>query len=211
MEDDDELLNSTITADEILKCTKTLNNSKSPGINNIINEYIKNSQSKRLPFYVPSFNTILKSGMYPSQWSIGTIKPIYKKKGERVNPENYRQITLLSCIGKLFTSVLNNRLTKFLDEYDILSENQAGFRSGYFTTDHVFTLNSILDLFKHYILMEKSLASTERIDFWGKGYVGNHKIFRYLILIAYDLHQFYSIIFAAFSLRRTKNELGSQA
>ena len=167
MEDDDEFLNSTITADEILKCTKTLNNSKSPGIDNIINEYIKNSQSKRLPFYVPSFNTILKSGMYPSQWSIGTIKPIYKKKGERVNPENYRQITLLSCIGKLFTSVLNNRLTKFLDEHDILSENQA------------------------------SLASTERIDFWGKGYVGNHKIkriFRYLILIANDLHQCYSII-----------------
>ena len=44
------------------------------------------------------------------------IKPIYKNKGDPMNPENYRPITLVSCLGKLFTAVLNERLNMFLSE-----------------------------------------------------------------------------------------------
>ena len=45
---------------------------------------------------------------------------------------NYRGITLLSCLGKLFTSVINERLTVFIDSNQIISETQAGFRKGYY-------------------------------------------------------------------------------
>lgn len=51
---------------------------------------------------------ILNSGKRPSKWCEGIILPIYKNKGDVKNPENYRPITLLSCVSKLFTSVLNN-------------------------------------------------------------------------------------------------------
>ena len=78
------------------------------------------------------------------------IIPIYKNKGETSDPQNYRPITLLSCIGKLFTSILNNRLTLFIDENNVLSENEDGFRKNYSTVDHAFTLNSIIELLKHY-------------------------------------------------------------
>jgi 23S rRNA maturation mini-RNase III len=50
------------------------------------------------------------------------------KKGEKNKPENYRPITLLSCMGKLFASILNERLNALIDEFDILHENQTGFR-----------------------------------------------------------------------------------
>ena len=53
-----------------------------------------------------------------------------------------------SCLSKLFTSILNNRLAKFLDMYDTLNENQAGFRRGYSTVDHIFSLNIIVELIK---------------------------------------------------------------
>ena len=44
---------------------------------------------------------------------MGTIIPLYKNKGSRMDPDNYRGITLLSCVGKLFTAAINERL-KFL-------------------------------------------------------------------------------------------------
>ena len=72
---------------------------------------------------------------------IGKIIPLYKGKGDIKKAGNYRGITLLSCLGKLFTSMLNRRLTKFLEQNNVLHENQAGFRKGYGTVDHILYLN----------------------------------------------------------------------
>ena len=71
---------------------------------------------------------------------VGTIKPFYKYKGDKFNPKNYRPITIGSCFGKLFTAVLNARLSEFSDEMLLIIENQCGFRSGYSTTDCMFVL-----------------------------------------------------------------------
>lgn len=81
----------------------------------------------------------------PDSWLVGTIKPIFKKKGSPTDPENYRPITLLSCLGKLFAAILNNRVTQFLKISNILNENQAGFRATYSTSNHVFTLKFLID------------------------------------------------------------------
>ena len=75
------------------------------------------------------------------------IIPIFKNKGENTNPDNYRGITLLSCLGKLFTSVLNNRISEFFEDEKLLGEEQAGFRSSYSTIDHVFALKTIIDYY----------------------------------------------------------------
>ena len=56
------------------------------------------------------------------------ITYIYKNNDDPLLPENYRPITILSCLGKLFTSVINNRLTVFVESNNLLWENQAGFR-----------------------------------------------------------------------------------
>ena len=75
------------------------------------------------------------------------IIPIYKSKGSSDDPDNYRGITLLSCLGKLFTSVVNEHLNKFADRISLIKENQAGFRKKYSTTDHIFLLKNVIDLF----------------------------------------------------------------
>ena len=51
------------------------------------------------------FNDILQSGEVIPDWVMGMIVPIYKN-GSRLDPSNYRGITLISCLGKLFLSVL---------------------------------------------------------------------------------------------------------
>jgi hypothetical protein len=61
--------------------------------------------------------------LMPSSWLIGMIKPIYKNKGDKFNPNNYRPITIVSCLGKLFTAILNERLTEFSESFSVLCEN----------------------------------------------------------------------------------------
>ena len=93
------------------------------------------------------FNTILKTGIIPTNWCISFISPIYKNKGPKSDPDNYRGISLISCLGKLFSALINERLTKYIDTNNIIGEEQAGFRSGYSTHDHIFVLHSIIDLY----------------------------------------------------------------
>ena len=73
-------------------------------------------------------NIVLEFGIFPEVWSRGTIRPMYKNKGNTNDPDNYRGIIILTCMGKPFTTLLNNRLTKFLDSYNVICEEQAGFR-----------------------------------------------------------------------------------
>ena len=73
--------------------------------------------------------------------------PLYKDKGSLNDPDNYRGITLLSCVGKLFTAVLNDRVTKYLDAVGGIGDEQAGFRQGHSTIDHIFALHAILNIY----------------------------------------------------------------
>ena len=62
--------------------------------------------STKFCFYLVNlFNRILDTGKYPALWSFGLIVPIHKKD-DRSKVENYRGITLLSALGKLFTSII---------------------------------------------------------------------------------------------------------
>ena len=109
-------LNEPISADEILKCISNLKNSKaSSSTDNILNEYIKSTKDKLLPVNIFLFNSILDTGYMPESWLKGSINPIYKGKGQPSDPNNYRPITILSCLGKLFIAILNLRITKFMN------------------------------------------------------------------------------------------------
>ena len=66
------------------------------------------------------------------------------KKGDREDPGNYRGITLLSVVGKVFCKILNNRLVQCLDKEGALHEGQAGFRLNRGCMDNVYTLNEIV-------------------------------------------------------------------
>ncbi|MCG8112934.1 MAG: reverse transcriptase domain-containing protein [Candidatus Thiodiazotropha taylori] len=148
LNDTNEILNSHITCQEIKKCINNLKNAKSPGGDQILNEYLKSTKEIFLPVYETLFNKVFDSGILPTAWLEGSITPIYKNKGDSSDPVNYRPITILSCLGKVFTAVLNNRLTAFLDNSNILNENQAGFRKHYSTLDHSFVLSSLIEILK---------------------------------------------------------------
>ena len=140
------ILNDSITEDDISYAIQNLKSNKSHGSDLILNEFLKSAEGKMIDVFVNLFNLILNTGFIPEDWTIGILRPIYKNKGSRDDPNNYRPISILSCFSKLFTSVLNTRIKLFFEENRILGNEQAGFRNNFSTTDHLFSLYMIIDL-----------------------------------------------------------------
>ena len=75
------------------------------------------------------FNKILCTGSFPKGWSEAIIVPIFKK-GDAGDPNNFRGISLLSCLSKILTEVLNNRLVTWAKNAEKMYEMQGGFTVG---------------------------------------------------------------------------------
>ena len=136
-----ELLDCPVTEKEVGKAVKAMKNNKQPGKDGIRSEMISSACFYLCKPITKLFNFIWNTEQVSSSWSDGFICPIHKK-GSRSDSGNYRGITLLSCLGKLFQTVVRNRLTQWAD--DILVDNQTGFKTGYCTMDNVFFLNTVI-------------------------------------------------------------------
>ena len=107
----------------------------------------------------------------PTVWKIGIIKPIPKSSllDPRV-PLQYRGICLLSTVYKLFSGILNQRITKVADENALFVDEQNSFRKKRSCIDHIFTLTSIirnrkakrLPTYVAYIEFEKAFDRVDR-------------------------------------------------
>ncbi len=93
------------------------------------------------------FNKILTQEVVPSQWKTAEIILLHKK-GRRDEINNYRPISLTPNISKIFMSIIKDRMYNQLDMNQ--SREQGGFRKGYSTIDHIFTLNQLIEKAKEY-------------------------------------------------------------
>ena len=150
--DDSEFLHfscTNITDYQIKRCElqsamKTSKNNTSSGLERISNEMLKQSTPRLQECICKLFNIILSNEKYPSQWRENLLKPIHKK-GNDTDPRNYRGIVISSCLSKLFSKILHNRIEKHISDNSIMNENQTGFRKQYRTSDHILTLKSIIE------------------------------------------------------------------
>jgi hypothetical protein len=97
---------------------------------------------------VKLFNNILESGIFPDIWNISTISTLHKS-GSLYDCNNYHGISIGSCLGKLFTKILQYRISSYLEENNLIEDNQAGFRQDYRTTDQIFILKTRLNKYLH--------------------------------------------------------------
>ena len=119
-------LDYEIIVDELEYAAGKLKYGKASGYDNNCNEMIIALVRTYPTVLVKLFNKILESSEVIPEWALGMIVPIHKD-GPKLDTSNYRGITLISCLGKLFMSILNNRLSVFAVENGLLSPAQLGF------------------------------------------------------------------------------------
>ena len=161
VKDIDNILNRNFNLHEVKAMIAKLKDKKVAGIDTMISELLKNLDEPALNIIVKIMNKIFDTGEFPEEWAVEIIVILFNW-GEKNDINNYRGITLLSVIGKLLVGMLNERLTKFVEKHKIVYENQAGFRKGYRTTDHIFTLYSVIH---HTINVKKKPLYVCFIDF----------------------------------------------
>ena len=160
---------------EILTAIKQLKTGRSAGPDKMLNEFFINGKNELIDFIHPLFNKIFDTGFFPKEWSEGFIIPLHKK-GNTDDVNNYRGITLLSTLGKLFTRILNNRLDNWAEHYFIYIEAQAGFRQNMGTIDNIFILHGIIShmnnmnkkLYCGFIDFSKAFDYVVRPNLWQK-------------------------------------------
>ena len=104
-----DMPNIPIGVHEIREAITQLKPGKTGGEDLLIYELFSHGTVVLVPYVTSLFNFIFSSGIFPEPWTEGLLVPLHKK-GNLFLPDNYRGITLLSVLGKLFTRVLNNRL-----------------------------------------------------------------------------------------------------
>jgi hypothetical protein len=172
-EEDEGYMNRPISEEEVLFAFRKLKPRKAAGPDGIIGELLKNSSDQVLQFFIKLFNNLFDKGQFPRNWTESIILPLFKK-GDINNPSNYRGISLSDISNKLYSIIINNRLQEWVEEHNITGDYQAGFRKGYSTVDHMFTLLALVQkqfsrnrkLYVAFIDFEKAFDSINRNLLW---------------------------------------------
>ena len=142
----DDILDQPISLKELDVSLVNCKNGKAAGPDEISYEFWKNLPQLAKNYLLQLFNKVfLEESRTPKSWSKVLLKMLHKK-GDSNSPENYRPIALINTIAKVFTSILNYRLKKFVKFRNVLPEAQSGFREGRSCLDNIFILSSLIQL-----------------------------------------------------------------
>ena len=136
-----------ITACEVRLAIKQMKKGKAPGPDNLTVDLISDAGEPIHIRLARLFNVCLKKSRTPEEWN-KAILILLHKKGDPRDMNNQRPISLLNVVYKIFTKVITNRITRKLDENQ--PREQAGFRKGYSTIDHLQTVNQIIEKTNEY-------------------------------------------------------------
>ena len=142
--DNENVMNSAISLNEIRQAAKKLRKGKSTGYDEIPAETL--CFDSCLSFLHKFFRICFERGTVPSQWGLGIINPIQKSNcTDSRDPAGYRGITLTSAVYKLYCAILYERLNKWVEANEIISDCQNGFRKQRGTIDHLSSLTSLIE------------------------------------------------------------------
>ena len=182
----------------VLKQVMSMKTKKSVGLDGISMYILKESILEMIEPFTFLINKSLSEGIVPDNWKVAKVIPIHKK-GDKLDYNNYRPISLLPCASKVMERVVQRQLLDYIKSQSLLSQNQSGFRPKHSTvtalasvTDDWFhsidkgnyigtifvDLQKAFDMVDHLILISKleSLGVTGVELKWFKNYLSNRRI-----------------------------------
>jgi hypothetical protein len=118
---------SDISASNVALRLQNLKASKATGVDNISAKVLKAASHIIAPSLTVIFKQSLSTGIYINDWKLARVSPIYKSE-DRKKCENYRPISILPIISKVFEREVFTQIYKYLNENSLLSKSQSGFR-----------------------------------------------------------------------------------
>ena len=160
-----------IMKEEVRRSVRRLKMRKAPGICGIVPETLKAGGEVMVEWMVKLFNLVWRVGVVPGDWIKAVIIPIFKK-GSRLDCANYRGISLLSIVGKVFGRILNERV-KAITDVKVMDE-QGGFRAGRGCNDQIFVVKQIVEktieknkkIYMAFVDLEKAYDNVSREKLW---------------------------------------------
>ena len=188
---------SELNEAEVMKVVKSINVSKSSGLNNISSFVVKEVFSILISQLTHLFNLTIRTSIFPKAWKEALVIPI-PKSGNAKHVQNYRPISLLPLPGKLLEKLIHSQISEHLENISHLTENQHGFRKGHSTihsvaqvTDYINikmdrrlpTLAAFIDFRKafdcvqHPVLLDKlsALGLNGKVIDWFTSYLENRR------------------------------------
>ena len=141
-------IDGPVTNEELQVAKKCLKKNKAAGLDSISYEMLDCILDTYPDLIRELFNNILETGKYPIEWATSLITPIHKK-GSTSDPNNYRGISLLPCLSKFFSSILQSRILDWALQKNIFSRGQLGFLPGNRTSDALIILHNLIDKYCH--------------------------------------------------------------
>ena len=111
----------------LLKAIKALKPKRSFGPDKVFSFFIKIAAPVIAKSLVNIYNTSIRSGIFPKDWKIAKVAPIYKSeyKGEMVN---YRPISVLPTVARIFERLVYDQISDYLERNKYLTKYHSGFR-----------------------------------------------------------------------------------
>ena len=120
-----------VSTDLVGKFIARIDDTSSPGNAGISPKILKLAPDILVPVYTALFNSCIEKGIVPHEWKSAIVSPLFKNKGVKSDMNNYRGISVLSPLSKVFEKLLNEQIVAYLDKHNILFEGQHGFRKGH--------------------------------------------------------------------------------
>ena len=170
-EEREEKVSDEITEDEVRRVIRKIKSGKASGVCGIQGELLKAGGEVTVKWLQEIYSMVWRTGVVPRDWRRAVIIPIHKK-GSRKLCKNYRGVSLLSIPGKVFASILNNRVRKVTE--DKVMEEQAGFRSGRGCAELIFVMRQLTEkmiekgkkMYAVFVDLEKAYDKVCREELW---------------------------------------------
>ena len=147
----------------VCKLLSDIDVKKAVGLDAIPNQLLKLAANIVGPSLTIIFKKSIETGIFPCEWKVSRVTPLFKK-GDKNNVDNYRPISVVSTVSKIFEKIVYSQLYDYLNDNKLLAPCQSGFRSLHSTltalieATHHWTVNIDKGLFNGVIFIDLKKA-----------------------------------------------------